>query len=238
MNKKCLVVDDEKLARHLIADYIGMVPGLILSHSCKNAIEALDFLRNQKVDLLFLDINMPNLNGLELIQILEQPPKIILTTAYANYALESYEYGVIDYLLKPIPFARFLKAVNRALNTHPNTPSHSSRSNSLEVSYLEIKQDGVPHKIPFAEIKYIKGLGNYLQIFTSKRKFTIYETLSQMEQSLPVHDFMRIHKSYIVSLHDIHKVRGKNLLLDEIELPLSPMYKRELLARLQLLPKR
>lgn len=238
MSKKCLVVDDEKLARQLMEDYIGLVPELTLLYSCKNAIEALDFLRNQQVDLLFLDINMPNLNGLELMQVLEYRPKIILTTAYADYALESYEYGVVDYLLKPIPFARFLKGVNRALNTQTEVSNRSLASNELSANYLEIKQDGLPHQIPFSEIKYIKGLGNYLQIFTIKRKFTIYETLSRMEELLPSGHFMRTHKSYIVSLHHISKIQSKHILLGKIELPLSPMYKRELMTRMQQLPKR
>lgn len=201
MKLNCLIVEDEPLAANVIEKYIGKIEGLILIEKCTNAISAFNILNKQKIDVLFLDIKMPQISGIEFLKTLKNPPKIILTTAYRDYALEGYELDVIDYLLKPISFERFLKAVNKLLFSSayqlPVIQSLSKNSDSGENIF--VKSDKKMVKINLNDILYIEGLKDYIQIVTSKEKVITYLSLSAIEEKLPKELFIRIHRSFIVS---------------------------------------
>jgi len=228
---RTLIIDDEALARQVLRDYVTKTPSLKLIGECSDGISALLFLQSNAVDLLLLDINMPEISGLELLATLSQPPKVILTTAYSEYALESYEFGVVDYLMKPINFARFLKAINRVLGTAANNTS-TAREVSSSPSYLAIKHDGMALQLPHNQLLYIKSFGNYLRLITKDKTYTILETLTNMAEQLPS-QFQRIHKSYIVNVEKIDRLDGSRIFIGERDLPLSPMYKLMLKEKLK-----
>ncbi len=213
------IVDDEILARNVIEDYCSKLDNLEVVLSTGNPIEFINYMQNEKPDLVFLDIKMPELNGLEILRSLLNPPKIILTTAYSEYALDSYNYGVVDYLLKPIKLERFLKAIQKvSVNPilEPKTP--------LEPEELQVKQDGILINIPFDAIKYIQSFGNYLKIFTDQRMYLILETLTNISVQLP-ENFQRTHKSYIANLKRVEKVKKTQLYIGDKELPISNTFR-------------
>jgi DNA-binding LytR/AlgR family response regulator len=222
MQIKCLIVDDEVLAQNVIEKYISTIPTLHLAGKCDNAVEAISFLHNNRVDLLFLDLNMPELSGLDMLKTLSKPPKVILTTAYTEYALESYEYGVVDYLLKPIKLERFIKAVNKVVDLL----GKSEESNDFTINQtIFIKEDQVSYQIDLDEILFVEALGNYLKIFTQNRVYVIRETMHDMEDKLPADGFLRIHKSYIVAMTKIRSVSGNRVFINDREIPVGEMYK-------------
>lgn len=223
---KCLIVDDELLARDLLKEYIAKIERLELVKVCIDAVEAMNYLQNNPVDIIFLDINMPELNGIDFLKTLQNSPKIILTTAYSEYALEGYEFGVIDYLLKPIAFHRFLKAVNRVLELGSNIPKETNNTQQ-EKEVLVIKEEGIPHKIPFLNILYIKSFGNYLKVITDEKTFIMLGTISGIEKDLS-QQFQRVHRSYIVNVKEIEKLKAKVLEIRKNEIPVSAMYRLQL----------
>ena len=224
---RTLVVDDEALARRMIKDYVQKVPALQLVGECTDGIAALDLLRHQPIDLLLLDVNMPELTGLELLASLPNPPSVILTTAYSEYALESYDYGVVDYLLKPITFPRFLKAIERVLGAAvPSVPGQLTLP-----GVLDIKVDGIPKRVAHADIQYIKSFGNYIRVVTREKTYTTLGTLSHLEQSLPP-DFQRIHKSYILNITAVTALEKQVVRVGDQELPVSPLYRLRLFEKL------
>lgn len=236
MNKaKVLIVDDEPLAQKVLQRFISLVDSLELVGLCSNAIEASNALRNQPVDLLFLDIRMPELSGLDLLKIIKNPPKVILTTAYAEHALEGYEFGVIDYLVKPIAFDRFLRAINKVVPTlQASTPPLMPTPVLKPSNYLFIKSDRKIYKIDYPEIKYVEAFGNYVKIHTTHKIVLAQETLTNLEKSLPADHFLRIHKSYIVSIHFINLVDGNSLFVENVELPIGQLYKQRVYEMLKI----
>ncbi|MCA6381754.1 MAG: response regulator transcription factor [Cytophagales bacterium] len=236
MNKaKVLIVDDEPLAQKVLQRFISLVDSLELVGLCSNAIEASNALRNQPVDLLFLDIRMPELSGLDLLKIIKNPPKVILTTAYAEHALEGYEFGVIDYLVKPIAFDRFLRAINKVVPTlQANTPPLMPTPVLKLSNYLFVKSDRKIYKIDYPEIKYVEAFGNYVKIHTTHKIVLAQETLTNLEKSLPAEHFLRIHKSYIVSIHFINLVDGNSLFVENVELPIGQLYKQRVYEMLKI----
>lgn len=236
MNKaKVLIVDDEPLAQKVLQRFISLVDSLELVGLCSNAIEASNALRNQPVDLLFLDIRMPELSGLDLLKIIKNPPKVILTTAYAEHALESYEFGVIDYLVKPIAFDRFLRAINKVVPTlQASTPPLMPTPVLKPSNYLFVKSDRKIYKIDYPEIKYVEAFGNYVKIHTTDKIVLAQETLTNLEKSLPADHFLRIHKSYIVSIHFINLVDGNSLFVENVELPIGQLYKQRVYEMLKI----
>lgn len=236
MNKaKVLIVDDEPLAQKVLQRFISLVDSLELVGLCSNAIEASNALRNQPVDLLFLDIRMPELSGLDLLKIIKNPPKVILTTAYAEHALESYEFGVIDYLVKPIAFDRFLRAINKVVPTlQASTPPLMPTPVLKPSNYLFVKSDRKIYKIDYPEIKYVEAFGNYVKIHTTHKIVLAQETLTNLEKSLPADHFLRIHKSYIVSIHFINLVDGNSLFVENVELPIGQLYKQRVYEMLKI----
>lgn len=228
-SKKCIIVDDEPAAHYVLANYIKQNPNLELVFQGYNGIEAMDYLRENRVDLMFLDINMPEISGMELLKILQVHPKTILTTAYSEFALESYDYGVIDYLLKPIYFPRFLKAVDRFFLTE-NT---INKEDEIIVNSVNVKIDGYFVDIELDQLLYAQSFGNYVKLHTIKRTYLASITTSELEKCLPEKNFMRIHKSYIVALDKIETAEKDFVIIKKEKLPIGITYKRELTDRLK-----
>lgn len=235
---KCLVVDDEELARQLLQTYIARIPGLELIASCKNPLEAAPYLR-QEIDLLFLDIQMPELSGIQWIKTMPRKPQIILTTAYPEYALEGYQLEVTDYLLKPFPFERFFQAVQKAAewkrltSANPGLPpTQNTAPKEEDASYLMAKTGHKLVKIRFNELLLIQSKGEYVQYRSTTGNTMSLQSLKQLESILPKSQFMRVHKSFIVHLQKIDAVEGNTLLIGNISVPIGATYKEEVLKRL------
>jgi len=225
MELKCLIVDDEVLAQDVIEKYITTIPTLKLVGKCDNAVEAISYLHKNPVDLLFLDLNMPELSGLEMLKTLTNSPKVILTTAYSEYALESYEYGVVDYLLKPIKLERFIMAVNKVVEQVNISMESEEIPAELKTQSIFIKEDQVTYQVNMGDILFVEAYGNYLKIHTSNRIYVVRDTMHDMVNKLPEELFQRVHKSYIVSLPKITSISGNRIFIDKVELPVGEMYK-------------
>lgn len=227
---KCLIVDDVQAAHYVLINYIDCIAHLELVGQSYNGSEAINFLHLQKVDLIFMDIDMPVLSGFDFLKTFANPPAVIFTTAHASYALESYDFEIVDYLLKPIGFPRFLKAIDRFIK---------SRSHQLHIvdlrseTSISLKVDREIVTIPFSEIIYTQSLGNYVKIITSRSSYICSITTTELEKRLPSHLFQRIHKSYIISLAKIKKFNQSGVLIGKDILPVGITYRRELGERLQ-----
>ena len=226
MKIRCIIVDDEPLAQRVLEKYISSLSSLELVKKCSNALEAMSFLHQNRVDLMFLDIKMPELTGLQLLKTLSHPPEVILTTAFSEYALEGYEYSVTDYLLKPFSFERFLKAVNKVLNKkYVVNDSVSTVDKKVNEGFIFLRADKINHKISFAEIIYIEGCGNYVKVFTEKKMIIAAQSLTTIEKNLPPELFLRTHKSFIVSLKRIRQIEGNIIKLGKKVIPIGNFYK-------------
>ncbi len=235
----CIVVDDEEGAHLVLHHYIKDIRKLELKASFYNPVQAMDYMYDHEVDLIFLDINMPGLNGLEMLRALSNPPFVILTTAYKEYALESYEYRVVDYLVKPFDIKRFMAAIDHVFSRY-STAVKSVVSDPAVIqtivpsSSVVVKVDGDFVRIMCKDIVYIQSWGNYVKIFTASGSHISSLTTAEMEQKLDKAVFMRIHKSYIISLERISRISGGLVELDSGErLPIGSTYRRELLAYFQ-----
>lgn len=232
----CLIVDDEYMARLLLEEYVRKLPSLKLTGSCENALEAFHLLQSHSVDVLFLDIQMPYLTGLEFIQTLRKKPAIVFTTAYSEYAVEGFRLDAVDYLLKPFSFERFVQAVNKAIDFvsfHRQTDPKQPSSGSLLPEHFFVKSDGKLVKIRFADILYIEGLKEYVSIYTSdKQRIIALKSIKNLEALLPENSFLRIHKSYIVSIYHIEAVLGNQIEIHKKLLPVGATYKEELMKKL------
>ena len=220
--KKCIIVDDEPAAHYVLVNYIRQNPSLELVFQCYNGIEAMNYLRENHVDLMFLDIDMPEITGLELLKIIPSPPKTILTTAYSEFALESYDFGVIDYLLKPIYFPRFLKSIERFFALYEDKKPSTS---SLSVS---IKTDGIIMDLDVRTILFAQSYGNYVKIFTTTKTYLASMTTNELEQNLPQESFLRVHKSYIIALDKIDQCDRDTITIKKEKIPVGITYRREL----------
>lgn len=234
MKLNCLIVDDEPPAHLVLQRYIEKIERLQLLGQCYNALEALNFLHQHQVDVVFLDIDMPELSGLELLRSLQRHPAIILTTAYTEFALESYEYGVADYLLKPIRFERFLKAVNRVVPAIGLTTKSEGLpvNQSSAPAYLMVKVGPTIQKIDTAEIVYLSAVGNYVQLhFSNRRPILSAATMGDMQKQLA--PFIRVHKSYLINVDFLEKIEGNRLWLKgAVKIPIGGSYKQAVLGRL------
>jgi DNA-binding LytR/AlgR family response regulator len=225
---ECIVADDEPNAGKLLEEYIERVPYLHCKAQCFNAMEVMNQLKQAPADLLFLDINMPGLSGMELVKILPRRQKVILTTAYSEHALESYEYNVIDYLLKPIPYLRFLMAVEKAYqltdtgNTNALLPG--AEPDEIRNNDLFIKSDKQIIRISLHEIIYFEALREYIALHTATQKILMYRRMKDLLRRLPAY-FIRIHNSYIVNTRLIEKIEGTQILIKGIHLPVGISYK-------------
>jgi DNA-binding LytR/AlgR family response regulator len=229
---KCIVVDDEEGAHLVITHFLKDIKTLSLEASFYNAVDALDYLYNNKIDLVFLDINMPGLSGLEMLETLTNRPYIILTTAYREYALDGYKYEVVDYLVKPFEFKKFLLAIDKVMNRKGIQAQTGKTPPTEETDHLTLKVDGTMTKIPFSKIIYIQSFGNYVKIYIEDGMLISQMTTAEIEERLSASMFLRIHKSYIVSLKQIQRVSGTQVILkNNTELPIGNTFKRELLAQ-------
>lgn len=226
--RKCIIVDDEPAAHYVLVNYISQNPQLELVQQCYNGIEALNYLRSNMIDLMFLDIDMPEITGLELLRTLTDPPKTILTTAYSEFALESYEFGVFDYLLKPIYFPRFLKSMERFFTTY--TDEKTEIINPI----IAVKIDGFLFDLNVNDILFAQSCGNYVKIFTLKKVYLASMTTTELENSLSSELFMRVHKSYIVAIAKIKDWERNTVVINNEKIPVGITYRRALTERLKL----
>lgn len=229
---KCIAIDDEKLVRDLLEDNIRQLPFLELIKTCKNALEAYEVLQTEQVDLLFLDIQMPGLSGLQFLQSLQHPPMVILVTAYEQYALEGFNQQVVDYLLKPFSFERFLKACNRANELF--RLQHNQNDDVNEIQHFFVNVEYTLVKIVVADIEYIEGLKDYIKIHlsTSDKPVLTRMTMKAMEEKLPANSFVRTHKSFLVVVQKITAVKRDFVCIGNKEIPVSEFYKENLRSRL------
>lgn len=234
MTLNCIIVDDEPLAQDVLEAYINRIDALQLTAKCKNAFEAMKVLHTETVDLMFLDIKMPTLSGLDLLKTIDNPPKVILTTAFSEFGAESYEYGVTDYLLKPFAFERFLRAVNKILiPARTSAPSESPAVKSTAPEVIFFKADKKIYKFFFADILYFQGSGNYVKVVSKTEKaILVQEKMSELIEKLPADLFLRIHKSYIINLNHIKQFHGNIIKINDEEIPVGLSYKEEFLQRL------
>jgi DNA-binding LytR/AlgR family response regulator len=249
MTLRCLIADDEPLAHTLLENYIGRLKTLAVAGHAYNAFEVLDFLSENDVDILFLDINMPDMTGLEMLKTLSNPPIIILTTAYSEHSLEAFDLGVMDYLLKPIKFDRFLKAVNRVIELKkpqggPSVPnafgmSHNSifqafshenieKTEKNHNDFIFIKDGTTNYKINFNDLLYVQAYGNFAKIYTTKQTIVASMTMKHLEDELPENLFTRVHKSYIINIQKVSKIEGNVVYIEKTNIPVGAVYKMAL----------
>jgi DNA-binding LytR/AlgR family response regulator len=229
---KCLIADDEPLAHTLLTNYISRLKTLSVVGNAYNSFEVMDFLGENDVDILFLDINMPDMSGLEMLKTLSNPPMVILTTAYSEHSLEAFDLGVMDYLLKPIKFDRFLKAVNRIIdlkksNRDPSVFSSeiTEKTEKLTPDFMFIKDGTTNYKINFNDLLYIQAYGNFAKLYLIQQTLMVSVTMKQLEKDLPEKLFTRVHKSYIVNIQKVSKIEGNFVFMDKTALPIGAVYK-------------
>lgn len=231
-----IIVDDEYLAQKLLQDYVSKMDLLQLVATCSNAFEAMNALKNNQVDIMFLDIQMPDLTGLELVKSLEHKPSIIFTTAYSEYAVDAFNLSVVDYLLKPFDFPRFVQAVNKAIGAElPKTKGDDLPHDTISRSndFITVKADYKLYKINYDDLLFIEGQHEYVTFHTTQRRITALFALKDLEEILPKDKFVRVHKSYIVSFKQIQDLDKSDVTVAGTKIPVGASYRDELLARLQ-----
>jgi DNA-binding LytR/AlgR family response regulator len=232
-----MIVDDEPLARSLLTQYVAKIPSLELLQACSNPLEALDYLRETQVDLLLLDVQMPDLTGINLLKIIPKKPMVILTTAYSEYALEGYDLDIVDYLLKPITLERFLKAIekviqrltgtqNTPLSAEPAAPERIQLQTEATQPYLFVKDGSKLVKVKLQDILYVEGLKDYVAIHTPTKKVVTLQRIKSLEAQLPENQFVRIHNSYIVALEWIDAIFKEKVQIGATLLPISDTYRK------------
>ncbi len=225
----CVIIDDEPLAREGLGNYVREIDFLHLAGTCENPLELTNLLDEEAVDLIFLDIQMPKMNGIDFLKITQNPPLVIITTAYPNYALEGFQLNVLDYLLKPITFDRFFKSVKKAQDYHRLLYPATSDSAQTETNYFFIKCGNKYEKIFLEDILFIEGMQNYVTIFTEKGRYTTLLNLRDLEQKLSTPGFIRVHKSYVVSVKKIKGIEGNEIFIDAHRIPISRTYREQVI---------
>ena len=231
---RVLIVDDEPLAHDVLKAYVARVAHLELVGQCYNALEALTFLHQNPVDVLLLDLNMPEMTGLELLRALPRPPHTILTTAYSEFALESYDFGVVDYLLKPVSLPRFLKAIAKLPTAAPvaaAAPSASAPPAAPIPAALLLRDGTTTHRVLPADIRWLEAYGNYVKVQTTTGRLVINDSFRHLLSQLPAAEFMQVHKSYAVPLRLVERLEGNTLTVAGQELPLGAAFRQEFLRR-------
>ena len=234
MNLRCLLIDDEPPALKVLANYISSINGLEIVGQCKNAIEALGVLHQKTVDLIFLDIKMPKILGTDFLKNLSHPPKVIFVTAYRDYAVEGYELDAVDYLVKPVSFERFIKAISKVnrMMGREGFPIIDNKSTPEPFVYLKVDRD--MKKVFLNEILYIESWKDYVKLFfVNGKNLLAKQSISAMENLLSEHKFLRVHRSYMVSLNKISGYNGLSVQLDATEIPIGRLYKQAVMERLQ-----
>ncbi|QQS52240.1 MAG: response regulator transcription factor [Bacteroidota bacterium] len=241
MKLKCIIVDDEPLARGVIETYLKEFDFIETVASCNNAMEALNYLNKSTIDILFLDINMPKIDGLSFLRTLKSAPQVIITTAYREYAIEGFELDVVDYLCKPFSFERFLVAVNKAIGRIKAKTENYRISNSLAAepnitkhaeSYLFVKSEKKTYKIELDEILFVEAVGDYIKIISTGKSLICYMYLKEIELMLPANLFPRVHRSFLVSLSKIDSVEGNQIKIRESIIPIGRRYRENFISLL------
>lgn len=223
---KYIIIDDEPLAHEVIEEFCSMLPHLQLEKNCYNAIEAMQYLNENTVDFMFLDINMPKLRGLDFLKTLTKPPKTIITTAYKEHALEGFELNVVDYILKPFSFDRLVKAVNKVSETQTTKTIIKEVSSSTDsTTRFFVKGDKKHHQIDLNDLLYIEAYGNYTKLYLKDEMIVSHEKISHYEDLLDAANFLRVHKSFIVAIDKIKFIEGNRILINEHKIPIGQTYK-------------
>ncbi len=217
----CIIIDDEPSSQDVLEQFVSNIDFLVLKGICNHAVEAKEVIENEKIDLLFLDINMPIISGLEFYKSLNNPPLVIFTTAYATYAVEGFEINATDYLLKPFSFERFLKAVTKAKDILKQ-----------DEDKIILKADKRLHVVKFNDILFIKSLGDYIKVYTSNNTLITYSKLSNILEKLPIKDFIQVHKSYIINTNKISFIEGNQIIIEENKIPIGKTHKKNLINHL------
>jgi DNA-binding LytR/AlgR family response regulator len=235
---QCLIIDDEPPARDVLKKHIAAVEALELMGECSNAVEALSFLQTHPVDLLFLDIELPHILGTKFLRTLKMPPKVIFTTAYRKYALEGFDLNAVDYLLKPIPFERFLQAINKVMQTNITVKNNPNPFSVAEQSrpFLYFRTDRKMVKVFMEDILFIESLKDYIRIFTQHKSIVTKQAISSLEEMLPRDDFIRIHRSYIIAINKIESYNTDSIEIGSKELPIGRLFRHEVSKALHLSP--
>lgn len=230
MKLTCLIIDDEPVARKGLTEYVNEVEFLELVAQCENPVKAAKYLNEQTIDLIFLDIHMPKLSGIEFLKGLRNPPLVIFTTAYSDYALEGYSLDVVDYLMKPITLERFLKSTQKAFEVFQMKKFASEHKPTSD--YFFVKCESKYEKVNYADVRFIESLQNYVIIHTSAKKLITYMTLSSLANQLPKDKFLKVHKSFIVSIAGIKAIDGNEILIGEARIPISRNLKDQVVNRI------
>jgi DNA-binding LytR/AlgR family response regulator len=225
---KCIIVEDETLAQDVIRNHLSRIDQLELMGVYRNAPEAMEALQTQEVDVMFLDIRLPGMSGLHFLRSLSDPPLVVLTTAYAEYALESYEFNVIDYLLKPISFERFSKAVNKLLDGR--LYSLAGKEAPPPGDHIFVKSNSKFFRVNFSEITYVQGMKDYLKIHTPDYTLVTHQTMNELEKTLPSRQFIRVHRSYLVAIGHIRAIYGNSIELGKVTIPIGLNYKETVMS--------
>lgn len=222
MNINCIIVDDEPASSEILEKYVADSPDLNLIRTCKNAFEANDIINNQNIQLIFLDINMPKLSGMDFYKSLINPPFVVFTTAYPEYAVEGFDVNAIDYLLKPFPFERFLKAVNKAIDTINNKKIETNNSR-----FILLKADKKLHRVIIDEISHLESIGDYVKVYSGKNCIIVHDTFQNLLKQLPKDQFIRVHKSFAVSINKFEIVEGNMIKISDKHIPIGHSYRND-----------
>jgi len=231
---KCIIVDDNKLSREMVKQLVEQVDFLELKGECETPVDAFNYLKKEEIDLVFLDVEMPGMTGIELIKNLEKRPIIILITAKKDYAVEAFELNVADYIIKPVTLSRFLVAVDRAKELFEGR-DQKIEINEKEKDYIFVRSNSLLTKVKIEDIIYVQALGDYVNIFTNEKRLTVHITLKGMEEKLPQDKFYRLHRSYLTSLHHIDNIEEGTAYIGKHPLPIGEQYKKELLRKINLI---
>ncbi len=224
---KYLIIDDEYIAHDIIKGYCDLLPNMQLKKNCYDALEAFEYLNKNEVDLIFLDLNMPKLKGFDFLKALNNPPKVIVTTAYKEYALEGYELNISDYLLKPFGFERFLKAINKSFGSS-NIQLPVSSKNSAISNHIFLRSNKRYLQVVIDDIQYIEASGNYTKVITKFDTIIVREKISDLLELLPKQDFLQVHKSFAVAIKHIKSIEGNRILIDNYTVPIGKVYKNNI----------
>ena len=230
----CIIVDDNKMARTALKQLISQVDFLTFKEECANPIDAFNYLHKETIDLVFLDVEMPGMTGIELIKNLEKRPIIILITAKTDYAVEAFELNVADYIIKPVTLSRFMTAIVKAKELF-ESKEQKIELNEKDKEYIFVRSNAVLTKIKINDITYIQALGDYVNIFTGDKRYTVHITLKGMEEKLSAEKFYRLHRSYLVALDHIDKVEEGTVFIGKHPIPIGEQFKKELLKKINLI---
>jgi len=229
---RCFVVDDDPLSIQIVENCIQNTPFLKSVGSCNSAVEAAEVLRHQSPDLLFLDVEMPLMSGIDLLETLHNPPLVVLITSSKEYAVEAFEHDVLDYLIKPISYARFLKAAQKAFEIWSQRVEAEASISHSNADYTFVKVDTKLVKVNFQEVRYVEALGDYVHIVLGQSKLIVYSTMKAVEEKFPASLFVRAHRSFIVNIRAVHSIEDNTIVIDNKHIPIGQTYLRDVLQRL------